>query len=107
MEKEIWINHKGKWIKNPSKWILLKRAIKDYLRRWKIVDKWKYRIIPHSEMGRYFSMSPKEKEEADKLYKEKGTLAYEFYPCGGIAWGVRVKVVKTGEIIDITNYDCW
>ena len=107
MTKEIWINYKGKWVKNPSKWILFKRAFKDYLRRWKIVDTWKYRIIPHSEMDRHFILSSIEKNEADEIYKEKGTLEYHFFPCSGIGWGVRVKVVKTDEIIDITDITNW
>ena len=42
-----------------------------------------------------------------KIYKEKGTIAYIFYPCGGIAWGVKVRVLNTGEEIDITDVSCW
>lgn len=57
-------------------------------------------------MKRYFSLSPKEYEDAEKIYKEKGTIEYIFYPCG-IAWGVKVKVVKTGEEINITDVETW
>ena len=106
-EKEISIYWKGKWIKNPSKWIMLKRGIKLWCKKWKLVDKSENKIIPQSEMKRYFSLSPKEFADAEKIYKEKGTLEYIFYPCGGIAWGVRVRVIKTGEIINITDVSCW
>ena len=58
-------------------------------------------------MKRYFSLSPQEYEDAEKIYKEKGTLEYIFYPCAGLAWGVKVKVIKTGEIINITDVSCW
>ena len=107
MEKEIWIHYKDKWIKNPSKWIMFKRNLKLWCKKWKLIDKLENRIIPNSEMKRYFSLSPQEYEDAEKIYKEKGTLEYIFYPCAGLAWGVKVKVVKTGEIIDITDVSCW
>ena len=106
MEKEIWIHYKDKWIKNPSKWIMLKRGIKLWCQKWKLVDKTESKIIPMTELKRYFSLSPKEYEDAEKIYKEKGTIEYHFCP-GTIGWGVKVKVVKTGEIIDITSYDNW
>lgn len=107
MEKEIWIHYKDKWIKNPSKWIMFKRNLKLWCKKWKLIDKSENRIIPNSEMKRYFSLSPQEYEDAEKIYKEKGTLEYIFYPCAGLAWGVKVKVIKTGEIIDITDVSCW
>lgn len=46
MKKEFWINYKGKWIKNPSKWVMLKRGIKLWCKKWKLVDKTKDKIIP-------------------------------------------------------------
>ena len=107
MEKEIWIHYKDKWIKNPSKWVMFKRNLKLWCKKWKLIDKSENRIIPNSEMKRYFSLSPKEYEDAEKIYKEKGTLEYIFYPCAGLAWGVKIKVIKTGEIIDITDVSCW
>ena len=107
MEKEIWIHYKDKWIKNPSKWIMFKRNLKLWCKKWKLIDKSENRIIPNSEMKRYFSLSPQEYEDAEKIYKEKGTLEYIFYPCAGLAWGVKVKVIKTGEIINITDVSCW
>ena len=107
MEKEIWIHYKDKWIKNPSKWIMFKRNLKLWCKKWKLIDKSENKIIPNSEMKRYFSLSPQEYEDAEKIYKEKGTLEYIFYPCAGLAWGVKVKVIKTGEIINITDVSCW
>ena len=89
MEKEIWIHYKDKWIKNPSKWIMFKRNLKLWCKKWKLIDKSENRIIPNSEMKRYFSLSPQEYEDAEKIYKEKGTLEYIFYPCAGLAWGVK------------------
>lgn len=106
MEKEVFIVKKGKWTK-ASKWDLFWRTISHYFNRYKIVDTWKYKLILHDDSKYYFKLSPKEYEEAEKLYKEKGTLSYEFYPCGGIGWGVRVKVVDTDEIIDITDVSSW
>lgn len=106
MKKEFWINYKGKWIKNPSKWVMLKRGVKLWCKKWKLVDKTKNKIIPQSEMKRYFSLSPQEYKDAERIYKEKGTIEYHFCP-GTIGWGVKVKVLKTGEEIDITDVSCW
>lgn len=107
MKKEIWINYKGKWIKNPSKWILFKRKLKSLLKRWKIVDTYKYWIVPELDRNRHFILTEKEYNKAYEIYKEKGTIAYEFYPCGGIGWGIKIHVLKTNEIIDITDVDSW
>ena len=106
-EREFWINYNGKWVKNPSNWTLFKRGIKLWCKKWKLVDKYQNRIIPQSEMKRYFSLTEQEYEDAQKIYKEKGTIEYVFYPCGGIAWGVKVRVLETGEEIDITDYSCF
>lgn len=106
MEKEHYIIEDGKLVK-ATWWKLINFRCKNWIKKWKLVDKYSNKIIPYSEISRYFSLSPIEKETADKLYKEKGTLEYHFYPCGGIAWGIKVKVVKTGEIIDITSYEDW
>ena len=107
MEKEIWIKHNNKWIKNPSKWILFKRWVEFTLKRWKIVDTSKYWIIPEDERKLHFILSEKEYEEAEKIYKEKGTISYEFYPCVGLGWGIRLHVLKNNEVIDVTSYDNW
>lgn len=96
----------GRW-KKATKWDLFKYKVQTEVKRWVLVDRYANKIIPKSELGRYFSLSPIEKEAADKLYKEKGTLSYEFYPCAGITWGVRVKILKTGEVIDISDCDSW
>jgi len=107
MKKEFWISYNGNWIKNPSKWILFKRRIKYLLKRWKIVDTKKYWIVPEFERKNHFILSDKEYIEAQNIYKEKGTIAYIFYPCGGIAWGVKVRVLDTSEEIDITDINNW
>ena len=95
-------------IKRATKWDLFKHKVQTEIKRWVLVDRYSNKIIPNSELDRYFSLSPIEKETADKLYKEeKRTLSYEFYPCGGICWGVRVHDLKTDEVFDITDVSCW
>ena len=106
MEKETFINKNGKWVK-VSKWDLFWRRIEHQFTKWKIINTDDYWIVPNQDRGHHFVLSDKEHEDAEKLYKEKGTLSYEFFPCGGIGWGVRVKVVDTGEIIDITDVSSW
>ena len=105
-EKEYYIIQDGKWTK-ANKWMLFKFRLKNEIKRWKLVDKYSNRIIPIDDMKRHFTLSPIEYEQAEKIYKEKGSIEYIFYPCGGIGWGVKVKVIKTGEEIDITDITCW
>jgi hypothetical protein len=106
MKKEEYLLEDGKWVK-AIKWKIFKQKIKFEIKRWKLVDKYSNRIVPIDDMKRYFSLSPIEYERAKKIYKEKGTIAYIFYPCGGIAWGVKVRVLDTSEEIDITDVTCW
>lgn len=106
MKKESYVIEDGRWVK-ATKWKLFKRRLKNETKRWKLVDTYSNRIIPIDDMKRHFILSPIEQKEAEKLYKEKGTLEYTFYPCGGIGWGIKVKVVKTGEEFDITDVTCW
>ena len=108
MEKETWIysNKKNTWIK-ASKWDLFWNSIKRTLIRWKLVDTHKYYLIPWSDKKRQFILSDKEYIKAQNIYKEKGTISYEFYPCAGIGWGVKIHVLKTEEIIDVTDYNNW
>ena len=106
MEKETWLVEDGKWVK-ATKWKLFKHRLKREAKRWKSVDIYSKRVIPIDDMKRHFTLSPLEYEQAEKIYKEKGTIEYTFYPCGGIGWGIKVKVLKTGEEIDITDVSCW
>ena len=106
MKEEKYLLEDGKWIK-ATKWKIFKQKIKSEIKRWKLVDKYSNRIVPIDDMKRYFSLSPIEYDRAKKIYKEKGTIAYIFYPCGGIAWGVKVRVLDTSEEIDITDVTCW
>lgn len=107
MKEEIIIYWKDKWITNPSKWILFRRKVRLWFKKWKLVDTSKYCLIPWEDRKRRFTLSKKEYEDSQKLYKEKGTISYEFYPCAGIGWGVKIHVLKTGEIIDISDVDSW
>ena len=82
--------------------------VKSWFNKWKFVDKSKYNIIPQSEMKRHFVLSKKQYEESEKLYKEeKRTISYEFYPCGGIGWGVKIHDMKTNETFNITDTSVW
>ena len=101
---EYKINKKGKLVEF-TKWDIFKWTIYSYLHRFRIIDTWKYKVIPHSDNKYYFKLSPKEYEDAEKIYKEKGTISYEFYPCGGIGWGTKVH--HKDEVIDITDINKW
>lgn len=103
---EKYLIEDGKWVR-ANKWKLFKFNCRHWFKKWKLVDSSKCRIIPFSEMGRFFELTSQEKKDAEKLYKEKGTISYEFYPCGGIGWGIKIHVLKTNEIIDITDVDSW
>lgn len=106
MKQDVLIYSNGKWIK-PSKWLLFKRKIYNWFTRFKIVDSKKYWLLSHNDSKYYFKLSAKEYEIAQTIYNEKGTISYEFCPCGGIGWGVKIHVLKTGEIIDITDVSTW
>jgi len=90
-----------------TKWKLFIRKLLSYFTKFKLVNTWKYEIIPLEDRKYCFKLSPKEYEDSEKIYKEKGTISYEFYPCGGIGWGVKIHVIKTGEIIDISDVSTW
>lgn len=106
--KEVWIynNKKNQYVK-ATKWDLFWNKLKWKFLKWKLVDTSKYCLIPWEDGKRQFTLSKKEYEDSQKLYKEKGTISYEFYPCAGIGWGVKIHVLKTGEIIDISDVDSW
>ena len=108
MEKEVWIynERKNQFVK-ATKWMLFKRKFIRFFTRWKLVNKDKYCLVPWRDQKKQFTLSDKEYEDAKKIYKEKGTLAYIFYPCSGIAWGVKVRVLDTFEEIDITDVSSW
>ena len=103
MNKEVWIFKHGKMIK-ASRWDIWMINLYHFIHRFKIVDTQKYDLILHSDKKYYFSMTPEEYKKAEEIYKEKGTISYEFYPIGGIDWGIKLHVLKTGEIIDLYEY---
>lgn len=107
MNKDVYLIENGKFVK-ATKWKLFKRDFKNWFKKWKLVNSSKFRIIPLSEIGRFFELTAQEKKDAEKIYKEKGTISYEFYPCGGIGWGVRVHLLdNNNKIINITDYNNW
>lgn len=91
----------GKFVKATKLDIIL-NSIKYWFTKWKLINSSKYFII--SNKSSIFILSPKQQEESEKIYKEKGTISYEFYPTGGIGWGLRIHCLKNDEIIDITDY---
>ena len=108
MEKEVWIysKRKNKYVK-ATKWMLFKRDFIHFFTKWKFINEDKYSLVPWDDKKKQFTLSDKEYEDSKKIYDEKGTISYEFYPYDGIGWGVRVKVIKTDEIIDITDVTSW
>lgn len=78
--------------------------ILNIFKKWKLVDTTKYNIIPGNTT--YFWLSDKENEDAKRIRKEKGDISYIF-TYTGIGISLKVKVIKTGEIIDITDYSTW
>lgn len=46
----------GKW-KRATKWDLFKYKVQTEVKRWVLVDRYANKIIPKSELGRYFSLS--------------------------------------------------
>ena len=75
----------------------------NWFKKWKLVDTTKYSVESKYKRGR-FQLTKKQLKEIDKIIEEKGTVEYTFYPYGG-RYGVKVKVWKTGEYIDVTNVD--
>lgn len=104
---ETWIATKDGKIIKANRWDLFKYKIRSLFTRYRLVDTRKFIIQPREAMSRQFTMTEKEKALADKIYKEKGTIQYTFYPCAGIGWGVKLTVLKTKEEIDITDVENW
>lgn len=77
------------------------RKVKHFFTKWSIVNKDKYRIIPNREL--IFRLTPRQREIVNDIIRTEGTVEYTFYPCGGILWGLKVKVWKTGAYYDITD----
>ena len=102
MQREVWILKNGKWIK-ATKWEVFKRTITGIFTRYKLTDTWRYNIVPHEDLKYIFKMTPKEYDRTKKLYEEKGTISYEFYPIGGIGYGLKIHTKD--EIIDVTDLD--
>lgn len=100
------IDKSGK-IKQVSKLKHIYYKTIDKFKKWRFINSYKYLIIPNNKTDGVFRLSDKEYEAAEEIYKTKGTISYEFYPCGGIGWGVKLHVLDTGEIIDITDIDSW
>lgn len=107
MNKEIWIYNKNKntFIK-ATKWNLFWKNLKFKFIKWKLIDTSKYCSIPWEDIKKQFVLSDKEYKDSKKIYEEKGTISYEFIP-SGIGCEIKVHVLKTGEIINITDFNNW
>lgn len=81
------------------------RKIKHFFVKWKFVNKDKYKIIPGSQQ--IFTLTPSQKRACENICKRCGNIEYTFYPCEGIGYGVKIKIWKTGEYIDITDTSNW
>lgn len=107
MNKEIWIYNKNKntFIK-ATKWNLFWKNLKFKFSKWKLIDTSKYCLIPWEDMKKQFVLSDKEYKDSKKIYEEKGAISYEFIP-SEIGCEIKVHVLKTGEIINITDFNNW
>lgn len=83
------------------------KKIKHWLTKWKFVNTDKYSIEEYPYPFTRFELTKQQMRNVDRIYKEKGTLEYTFYPCGGIGWGFKVKIWKTNEEIDLTDVSNW
>lgn len=81
--------------------------IKYFFNKWKLINTSKYLILPISELNKHFFLTDKEYKDSELIRKEKGDIAIEFGPGGGIGISVYVVVIKTGERINITDYNNW
>lgn len=53
-----------------------------------------------------FTLTDREQELAEQIYKEKGSISYKFTPTG-IGTELIITVLKTGEEFNITDYSVW
>ena len=85
--------------RKTSKW----SKIKHFFTKWRIVDTDKYKIIPISKL--IFTLTDKQLSKSNLIKAKDGAIEYTFYPKSELKFGVKVKVWKTGEYIDITDVD--
>lgn len=90
-----------------TKFRKFKFKFKRFFTKWKIVNKYRNNIIPYSDMKLYFRLSEKQYKQAKEIYKEKGSISYEFYPLAGLGYGLKIHALKTNEIINITDVSTW
>ena len=98
----------GQRLTAKEKCIVMLNKIKHWFKKWKIlVNTDRFKVEPFPYPYTRFELTPKQMEDAKKIYEEKGTIEYTFYPCSGIGWGCKVKVWNTNEYIDITDVSNW
>lgn len=101
-----YVIENGKFVE-LTKFRKFKFKFKRFFTKWKIVNKYRNNIIPYSDMKLYFRLSEKQYKQAKEIYKEKGSISYEFYPLAGLGYGLKIHVLKTNEIINITDVSTW
>lgn len=109
----VWINGSTYYLggkpvsKVRYKWERLKSKLRKWWKRYQVIDTRKYAIYLKTDGDRAFWLSKSEYEQAKYLERAKGNLEYCFSNTTGIGITLRVKVIETGEIIDITDYSTW
>ena len=104
---EKYIYYNGRYFRHPlsfgDKMFIIWDWMTTPFRKWKLVNVFTNRIVPYNSLA--FILSDKEKESADNICKEHGAIEYIIYPLAGLGWGVKVRVIKSGEEFDITDID--
>lgn len=75
------------------------RKMWKWLTKWKLVDTTKYELIKSNTTK--FVLTDAQEEQVEKLFEEYGDMDYCFYSTG-IGIGLKVKLWKTNEYIDLT-----
>lgn len=78
--------------------------MKNIFKKWKLYNSFKYTLIPKKSI--YFKLNDKQKKKVNELYNTYGNMDYIFYYTS-IGVGFKVKIWKTNEYIDLTDYDTW
>lgn len=103
--KNDYYKFNGKSLYKPNKLEILTDNIKRCLKRFKIIDTWKYDTISRNDYKYHYVLSKKQYDEIEKIKEtHNGFISYIFTP---EPIGNVVKIQINNEIIDITDYDTW
>lgn len=79
---------------------------KHFFTKWKLINSDSYTLLKFPHPTRIFILSEKQQKQVDEIYKTQGGMDYIFY-FTEIGIGFKVKIWKTNEYIDLTDYDTW